>query len=199
MRFIVNVESPLPASSQVNPYQVICPFVLITIHAFLTALYGETTSISFGLSEIIYALCNKRLCNVVTSVLVTMRVASVPPRILLLVRAPTVLVLIQRPPGTVPVVNRMLRLSNFALLLVLGLPLRPLSFHRFVLLVLYLHPPPCRLCLTSFRCFPLPLLWRLFPFLLPFSVHWILLLSWFLTFVSSFRLSPLRESHLCSH
>ena len=132
--------------------------------------------------------------HAVTSVLVLMRVTTVPPWILLLlVDAPTVLVLILRHPETVPVVNRMLRLSNVALLPVLVLHLRPLSLLRFVLLVLYLPLPPCRLCLTSFRCFPLPLLWRLYPSLLPFSVLWFPLLL----HVLLSALTPPWVFHLC--
>ena len=42
MQSIVNAESSPQASSQVNPLQVICPYVPLTIHAFFTALCGAS-------------------------------------------------------------------------------------------------------------------------------------------------------------
>ena len=53
IRFIVNVVSSLPASSQGNPLQVICLYASLIIHVFFTALCGASTSVSFILSEFV--------------------------------------------------------------------------------------------------------------------------------------------------
>ena len=59
-RFIVSVASAPPGSSPGHHWQVICPYVPLTIHAFFTALFGASTSVSFVLSEF---TCSKGCCK----------------------------------------------------------------------------------------------------------------------------------------
>ena len=47
MRFIVYVASSLPTRSQEHHLQVICFYVPLTIHAFSTALCGESNRCFF--------------------------------------------------------------------------------------------------------------------------------------------------------
>ena len=53
MRFIVNVASSPPASSQGCNWHVICPYVPLIILAFSTALCVASTTVTFSLSLLV--------------------------------------------------------------------------------------------------------------------------------------------------